>query len=88
MEETLTPTKRKEPEKEEEEEEKKEERAEIVGALQKQESALKKRNLTRTCVHEVVVPSGYVVNKDETLCIMGRWRKVINLSLTLFRRCL
>jgi ATP-dependent RNA helicase DOB1 len=68
MEETLTPTKRKEPEKEEEEEEeKKEEKAEIVVAQQKQESALKKRNLTRTCVHEVVVPSGYVVNKDETL---------------------
>ncbi|KAJ6857735.1 hypothetical protein NC651_039226 [Populus alba x Populus x berolinensis] len=63
LEETLTPTKRKEPEEEEEEEEK----AEIVGAQQKQESALKKRNLTRTYVHEVVVPSGYVVNKDETL---------------------
>ncbi|XP_065880793.1 DExH-box ATP-dependent RNA helicase DExH10 [Euphorbia lathyris] len=30
-----------------------------------QESALKRRNLTRTCVHEVAVPSGYTSTKDD-----------------------
>ncbi|KAL8492713.1 hypothetical protein ACS0TY_024058 [Phlomoides rotata] len=32
-----------------------------------QESASKRRTLSRTCVHEVAVPSGYVLNKDESL---------------------
>lgn len=64
MEDTLTPAKRKELEKEEEVQE--EEKAEIAGTPQKQDSALKKRILTRTCVHEVAVPHGYESNKDET----------------------
>lgn len=33
----------------------------------KEESVLKKPNLTRTCVHEVAVPSGYSVVKDESI---------------------
>ncbi|KAL2481885.1 Protein HUA ENHANCER 2 [Abeliophyllum distichum] len=32
-----------------------------------QESASKKRNLARTCVHEVAVPSGYSSSKDESV---------------------
>lgn len=32
-----------------------------------QESASKRRNLTRTCVHEVAVPSGYASIKDESI---------------------
>ncbi|KAK1392047.1 DExH-box ATP-dependent RNA helicase DExH10 [Heracleum sosnowskyi] len=32
-----------------------------------EESGLKKPNLTRTCVHEVAVPSGYSVVKDEAI---------------------
>ncbi|KAI3443461.1 hypothetical protein Pfo_000126 [Paulownia fortunei] len=32
-----------------------------------QESASKRRNLSRTCVHEVAVPSGYASNKDESI---------------------
>ncbi|KAL8488265.1 hypothetical protein ACS0TY_024516 [Phlomoides rotata] len=32
-----------------------------------QESASKRRTLSRTCVHEVAVPSGYVLNKDESI---------------------
>ncbi|KAG8633686.1 DExH-box ATP-dependent RNA helicase DExH10 [Manihot esculenta] len=36
-----------------------------VGATS--ESALKRRNLTRTCVHEVAVPGGYTSTKDEKL---------------------
>lgn len=32
-----------------------------------EESVLKKPNLTRTCVHEVAVPSGYSVVKDESI---------------------
>ncbi|KAG8376335.1 hypothetical protein BUALT_Bualt09G0052500 [Buddleja alternifolia] len=32
-----------------------------------QESASKRRNLARTCVHEVAVPSGYSSNKDESI---------------------
>lgn len=34
---------------------------------QVQESASKKRSLSRTCVHEVAVPSGYVATKDESI---------------------
>ncbi|KAL8127573.1 DExH-box ATP-dependent RNA helicase DExH10 [Apium graveolens] len=33
----------------------------------KEESVLKKPNLIRTCVHEVAVPSGYSVVKDESI---------------------
>nr|GMC58442.1 DExH-box ATP-dependent RNA helicase DExH10 [Ipomoea batatas] len=33
----------------------------------KEESASKRRNLTRTCVHEVAVPSGYSLCKDESV---------------------
>lgn len=32
-----------------------------------QESASKRRNLSRTCVHEVAVPSGYASNKEESI---------------------
>lgn len=32
-----------------------------------QDSASKRRNLARTCVHEVAVPSGYDSNKDESI---------------------
>lgn len=34
---------------------------------QVQESVSKKRSLSRTCVHEVAVPSGYVATKDESI---------------------
>ncbi|KAK3019827.1 hypothetical protein RJ639_005129 [Escallonia herrerae] len=34
---------------------------------QKQDSALKRRSLARTCVHEVAVPSGYTASKDESI---------------------
>ncbi|KAJ9167383.1 hypothetical protein P3X46_022041 [Hevea brasiliensis] len=53
MEESPIPGKRKTPEEVE------------VGDTPHQESALKRRNLTRTCVHEVAVPSGYTSTKDE-----------------------
>ncbi|KAJ4709181.1 DExH-box ATP-dependent RNA helicase [Melia azedarach] len=33
----------------------------------KQESTIKQRNLTRSCVHEVAVPSGYDSTKDESI---------------------
>lgn len=32
-----------------------------------EESVLKKPNSTRTCVHEVAVPSGYTAVKDESI---------------------
>ncbi|KAK3017776.1 hypothetical protein RJ639_002848 [Escallonia herrerae] len=34
---------------------------------QKQDFASKRRSLARTCVHEVAVPSGYTVSKDEAI---------------------
>ncbi|EEF31007.1 helicase, putative [Ricinus communis] len=53
MEESPTPTvKRKETE---------------IGDTPQQESAQKRRNLTRTCVHEVAVPIGYVSTKEESI---------------------
>lgn len=39
---------------------------EVSGAA-KQESVSKRRNLARTCVHEVAVPSGYTSTKDESI---------------------
>ncbi|KDP45529.1 hypothetical protein JCGZ_17082 [Jatropha curcas] len=53
MEESLIPGKRKTSEEVE------------LGNNPQQESPLKRRNLTRTCVHEVAVPSGYTATKDE-----------------------
>ncbi|KAL3534986.1 hypothetical protein ACH5RR_003447 [Cinchona calisaya] len=33
----------------------------------KQDSASKRRNLSRTCIHEVAVPNGYTLSKDESV---------------------
>ncbi|XP_050230531.1 DExH-box ATP-dependent RNA helicase DExH10 [Mercurialis annua] len=38
-----------------------------IGETPQQDSAQKRRNQTRTCVHEVAVPAGYVSTKNETL---------------------
>lgn len=57
MDESPTSMKRKQPE-----EESKDKPEGLV-----QESASKRRNLSRTCVHEVAVPSGYASTKDESI---------------------
>lgn len=56
MEDSLNCGKRKEPEEELENKEN-----------TKQESTPKRRNLSRTCIHEVAVPSGYSSSKDESV---------------------
>ncbi|KAB2599973.1 superkiller viralicidic activity 2-like 2 [Pyrus ussuriensis x Pyrus communis] len=55
MEESPTPAKRKEPE------------ASEITETPTDESPLKRRHLTRTCVHEVAVPSDYASTKDESV---------------------
>lgn len=61
MEQTPNPGKRKLPE----------EDGEITSGLANENtnsvSAPKRRSLSRTCVHEVAVPSGYVSSKDESV---------------------
>ena len=52
------PAKRKEPEHQE---------SEPPSEPRSEDSAAKRRNSTRTCVHEVAVPSGYVSGKDEAV---------------------
>lgn len=56
MEESPTPGKRKAPE----------EDSHVTGTP-KEESTKKQRNLTRSCVHEVAVPSGYALTQDESI---------------------
>ncbi|KAK6941218.1 rRNA-processing arch domain [Dillenia turbinata] len=43
------------------------ENLEIADNGQKAESATKRRSSSRTCVHEVAVPSGYISTKDESI---------------------
>ena len=43
-----------------------EENSEVKQTPKQEESASKRRNLTRTCVHEAAVPVGYTSNKDES----------------------
>ncbi|GLT80298.1 hypothetical protein SLA2020_517460 [Shorea laevis] len=38
-----------------------------VKEIPKEESAAKKRNAARTCVHEVAIPTGYASTKDESI---------------------
>ncbi|KAL6312235.1 hypothetical protein AAG906_003212 [Vitis piasezkii] len=44
-----------------------EENSEVKQTPKQEESASKRRNLTRTCVHEAAVPVGYTSNKDESV---------------------
>lgn len=44
-----------------------EEISEVKQTPKQEESASKRRNLTRTCVHEAAVPVGYTSNKDESV---------------------
>lgn len=43
------------------------ENSEVKQTPKQEESASKRRNLTRTCVHEAAVPVGYTSNKDESV---------------------
>lgn len=59
----------------------------------KQESASKRRNLSRTCVHEVAVPSGYTSTKDESVhgtlsnpVYNGEMAKTYNFELDPFQK--
>lgn len=44
-----------------------EETPEVKQTPQQEESVSKRRNLTRTCVHEAAVPAGYTSSKDESV---------------------
>nr|XP_048329572.1 DExH-box ATP-dependent RNA helicase DExH10 isoform X2 [Ziziphus jujuba var. spinosa] len=81
MGESPTPGKRKEPEQSE------------VTESTTEESPPKRRNLTRTCVHEVAVPSGYTPTKDESIhgtlanpVYTGTMAKTYNFTLDPFQQ--
>nr|XP_029121629.1 DExH-box ATP-dependent RNA helicase DExH10 isoform X2 [Elaeis guineensis] len=61
MEETLIPGKRKVPEQDSED------KAVFTNEAAEPESVPKRRNLSRSCIHEVAVPNGYASSKDESI---------------------